>query len=106
MRHKILTQSCFTYLQHYSRSHEKFLGRLDSYNRFLLLPYAAISWYEHWILQQENDGRSEAKFLDQEKAKSDWLFVHDPDAVYCRTFRDKKSVGPRSIMRVFWGWRP
>lgn len=48
--HRILSQSCITYIKHYSRSEEK-LSTEQDLRTFPLLQYAAGSWFYYLALQ-------------------------------------------------------
>lgn len=60
--HRVLSQSCLTYLRYYSISPEKTLTRQDL-RIFPLLEYAAQAWFYHSALQYGGDTNREVSFL-------------------------------------------
>jgi ankyrin repeat protein len=76
--HRILAQSCLTYLQHYSASSDKTLTEQDL-ALFPLVEYSAQSWYYHATLQSDGEVNREVSFLLSDGAREAWLHVHNPD---------------------------
>jgi hypothetical protein len=74
--HRFLAQSCLTYLMHYSRTFGNASTRQD-YNEYPLLKYAASRWFEHSRLQSGVDVSRELALLLCEKARVDWLRIHE-----------------------------
>nr|POE49152.1 vegetative incompatibility protein het-e-1 [Quercus suber] len=83
--HYFLTQSCLTYIMHYSSSDEKASARKDVMI-FPLVHYAAKSWYHHASLHKRTDVDLQLKLLESDAAMSGWLVVHQPDLYFEETF--------------------
>ena len=79
--HRILAQSCITYIMHYSKSLEKTSTRKDLAT-FQMLEYAARTWLYHSSLQQPGDVSREVALLSSESVRHDWLLVHQPDQLW------------------------
>lgn len=79
--HRILAQSCLTYLRHYCASSDKTLTEQDL-ALFPLVEYAAQSWYYHATLQSDGEVNREVSFLLSDGAREAWLHVHDPDSFW------------------------
>jgi ankyrin repeat protein len=93
--HRVLAQSCLTYLQYYSASCEKTFKQQDL-ETFPLLRYAAKSWFYHSTLQSGGEVSCETSLLHLEHARDNWLLVHDPDVPSIEPFlRHKYNNGRR-----------
>jgi len=76
--HRVLAQSCLTYLRYYSASCKKSL-KIEDLETFPLLKYAAQSWFYHSTLQCGGEISREMSILRLEQVRDDWLVIHDPD---------------------------
>lgn len=85
--HRVLAQSCLTYLQHYSASSDKTLTEQDL-ALFPLVTYAAQSWYYHANLQGEWEGNREVSFLLSAGARECWLHIYKPEKPWQKPFED------------------
>jgi ankyrin repeat protein len=97
--HQTLANSCITYLRYYSTSPEKTLTKRDL-ETFPLLNYAARSWFYHYALQPNMETSRAVSFLQTERAKDDWLIVHNPDTPWREpfsTYRPKRQVHGSAI---------
>ncbi|KAK5113651.1 hypothetical protein LTR62_003278 [Meristemomyces frigidus] len=72
--HKLLAQSCLTYLMHYSRSSEKSSIAQDRID-FPLLRYAAQSWFYHTPKQPAHELEGEVSILNFQGMIRNWLCV-------------------------------
>ena len=106
--HRLLAQSCLTYIMHYSSNDEK-ASSSQHFWSFLLLKYAARSWYYHTSLQQSGDVSREICLLQSEDTKRSWLLVHRPEEVRKDPFDDFTNVGPglyyaslTGLLTVIW----
>lgn len=91
--HRCLAQSCLTYISYYSHSWEKASPTMQDREAFPLLEYAARSWYYHSYRQQSRDPNHEISLLTSEKAREDWLFLHQLDRAWYRPYERIGSVG-------------
>jgi hypothetical protein len=83
--HRVLAQSCLTYLRYYSVSSERTSKEADL-QTFPLLRYAAESWFHHSALQHSGGACREGPFLRLDNARQQWLLVHDPDPSWADIF--------------------
>jgi hypothetical protein len=83
--HQWITQSCLTYLMHYSTSEQKESSKEDLFV-FPLLKYAAEMWYRHALLQHTGRVRRETSVLQSETYRLAWLQIHQPDQLWRKPF--------------------
>jgi hypothetical protein len=100
--HRVLAQSCLTYLRYYSASCEKTLT-IQDLEAFPLLEYAAQSWFHHSALQCSGEASREISLLRIEQVRNDWLIVHDPDEPWNEPFvgrerRERRRGGSGSAI--------
>ena len=99
--HKVLAQSCLTYLRYYSASYEKTLT-IQDLEAFPLLKYAAQSWFYHSTLQCSGEASREISLLRIEQARDDWLVVHDPDDPWNEPFQRSKRKNGGSASAIYY----
>ncbi|KAK5109315.1 hypothetical protein LTR85_002866 [Meristemomyces frigidus] len=100
--HRLLAQSCLTYIMHYSSSNEKSSTSQDLID-FPLLRYAARSWFYHASIQQAQESTREASFLSCRDAVHDWLLVHCPDQSWNEPFDRVEAIGSGLYYASFLG---
>jgi hypothetical protein len=89
--HRVLAQSCLTYLRYYGFSCEKTLTVQDL-ETFPLLEYAARSWFHHSKLQCGDEVNREMSLLHLQQVRDDWLLVHNPEKPWEKPF-DRREGG-------------
>jgi hypothetical protein len=99
--HRVLSQSCLTYLRYYSISPEKTLTKRDL-ETFPLLEYAAQSWFYHCALQHGGETSREVSFLQIGQVKDDWLLVHDPYTPWYEPFEAYRSEGKLPSQAIYY----
>lgn len=72
---RFLSQSCLTYLMHYSSIRKHGQTRQDN-RKFPLLYYAAREWYRHSQRQSGDDVSRDLALLACEMARIDWLRIY------------------------------
>jgi ankyrin repeat protein len=100
--HRILAQSCLTYLRHYSAHSDKTSTKQDL-EEFALLKYAAQSWFYHAALQESGEANREVSFLQSETARNDWLIVNSPDEYSHQPFGWSERQGSAIYYASFLG---
>ncbi|KAI7263969.1 hypothetical protein KC345_g8974 [Hortaea werneckii] len=74
--HRFLTQSCLTYLMHYSNNTTK-VSTKEAQRAYPLLHYSANTWYYHSSLQTDGGLEREIRMLTMTDFTRDWLFHKD-----------------------------
>ena len=100
--HRVLSQSCLTYLMYYNSSEEK-LSTSQDLTTFPLLRYAAESWFYHSALQEAGTVTREVALLCTETMLRDWLRVHEPDQTWKLSFEEMNDVGSSLYYASFIG---
>ena len=90
--HRVLAQSCLTYLLYYSSSPQK-KSTTQDLATFPMLKYTARTWLYHSSQQQSDDISREISLLCSERAKHDWLLVHQPDRLWGNPFEASTQYG-------------
>jgi ankyrin repeat protein len=99
--HRVLAQSCLTYLRYYSASCEKILT-IQDLETFPLLKYAAHSWFYHSTLQCGGEASRELSILRLEQVRDDWLVIHDPDKPWREPFTGRKDEKKESGSEMYY----
>lgn len=73
--HRFLSQSCLTYLMHYSKCSTE-MAKTRDLDKFSLLSYAAQRWHEHSRLQSGDDVNREVALLTSDATRKHWLWHH------------------------------
>jgi hypothetical protein len=99
--HRVLTQSCLTYLRYYSVSCEKTL-RVQDLETFPLLEYAAKSWFYHSTMQCGDEVNREMSLLHPQQARDDWLLVYNPESCRIKPFGGTGRVEGGSGSAIYY----
>ena len=65
---------------------------------FLLLEYAAQSWYYQSTLQCRSEVDHEVAFLQSHAARNSWLRVHDPEELWRELFQRSVSEAAPAVV--------